>query len=81
MRCGGSEPQICGGANALSVYTTVGFVAPKIKTPIGKYVAKGCLTDPGTNGRALQGASTNDQAMTEDKCVKFCLGRKMRYAG
>ncbi|KAK3717744.1 hypothetical protein LTR37_005515 [Vermiconidia calcicola] len=81
MRCGGSQPQICGGPNVLSVYKNANYRPPMMKTPIGKYKAQACLTDPGTNGRSLQGASTTNPKMTEDMCVKFCLGKQMRYAG
>lgn len=82
MRCGGRGDQICGGSNAISLYNNTAYVAPKIKTPIGKYVNKQCLTDPaGTAGRALQGASTTSTTMTADVCVKFCLGKRLKYAG
>ena len=81
MRCQGAEPEICGGPNVLSLYNNPGFTPPKIKTPIGKYTAKKCLTDPNTSGRSLQGASMTNPQMTEELCVKFCLGRQYNYAG
>lgn len=72
-----------GGANALSLYKAVNYRAPRAKPSVGKYVTKGCLTDPDAIGgcRALLGASTASSSMTNDMCVKYCLGRKFRYAG
>ena len=81
MRCRGNGPQICGGNNALSLYNNTGYIAPKHKSPIGKYVVQGCLSDPNNGGRSLQGASTTNSRMTEDMCVKYCLGRRYQYAG
>lgn len=81
MRCGGRGDQLCGGPNAISLYNNTAYVAPKIKSPIGKYVAKGCFTDPGGDKRPLTAASTSSDTMTADMCVKFCLGKRMHYAG
>ncbi|KAK3710628.1 hypothetical protein LTR37_010256 [Vermiconidia calcicola] len=67
--------------NVLSMHKNANYRPPKMKTPIGKYKAQDCLTDPGTNSRSLQGASTTNPKMTEDMCVKFCLGKQIRYAG
>lgn len=66
----------------MSLFKNSTFIAPKIKSPIGKYVTKGCVTDPGgSGGRALQSASTTSTAMTADVCVKYCLGKRFKYAG
>ena len=81
MRCPGAEPEICGGSAVLSIYNNTKYVAPKQKAKIGKYVAKGCLTDPNTSGRSLQGASTTSSVMMEELCVKYCLGQRYHYAG
>lgn len=82
MRCSGAGDQLCGGPNALSLYKTPNFTPPAIKPSVGKYVTKGCLTDPGgAGGRSLKGASTASDNMTVDSCVKFCLGKFYRYAG
>jgi hypothetical protein len=81
MRCAGNEPDICGGPAVLSLYNSTAYVSPRHKPSIGKYKPQGCLLDPNTNGRALQGASIQDPHMTEEKCVKYCLGRSYRYAG
>ncbi|KXT05146.1 hypothetical protein AC579_6359 [Pseudocercospora musae] len=82
MRCTGGGDQLCGGPNALSLYKQMDFVAPAIAPNIGRYVNKGCLTDPGgAAGRSLKGASTSSDSMTVNTCVKFCLGKFYRYAG
>ena len=81
MRCAGNEPEICGGAGVISIYNNTDFTPPSIKPSIGKYHPAGCATDPNTNGRALQGASTTSPQMTEEMCVKFCLGHEFHYAG
>lgn len=81
MRCGGSGAEICGGPNALSLYNNTAFIPPAHKPSIGKYQSKGCLSDPNTQGRSLQGASTTNPKMTEEMCVKYCLGKRFHYAG
>lgn len=81
MRCGGRGDQLCGGPNAISLYKNNAYVAPTIKKQIGKYTSKGCITDPGGDNRPLSGASTVSDTMTADACVKFCLGKRMHYAG
>ncbi|CAK3834219.1 Hypothetical predicted protein [Lecanosticta acicola] len=81
MRCSGAGDELCGGSNALSVYQNTTYVAPKIKTPIGKFLSKQCYTDPNTNGRALTGAYMTSPTLTEDSCVKYCLGKYFHYAG
>lgn len=81
MRCGGRGDQLCGGPNAISLYKNNAYVAPSIKSPIGRYVSKGCITDPGGVNRPLTGPTTSSDTMTADACVKFCLGNRMHYAG
>lgn len=81
MRCRGSEPEICGGAHGLSLYNNTAFKPPKVKTPIGKYGSSQCVTDPNTNGRALQGTFMTNANMTNEMCVKYCLGQEYHYAG
>ena len=80
MRCIGNNNQMCGGPGAMSLYNNTAFIPPKAKSPIGKYVAKGCLTE-GTNGRALQGDGMTNANMTNEMCVKYCLGKRYHYAG
>lgn len=79
MRCKGSEPQICGGDNALTIYRNTSF--PAVKPKIGQYQTSICLSDPNTRGRALQGSAIIDIGMTNEKCVKLCLGQSFHYAG
>ena len=81
MRCRGAGDQICGGPNALSLYNNTGYVSPGPAPRVGKYDSLGCVSDPSNGGRALQGASTTDPQMSNEKCVKFCLGKGFHYAG
>ncbi|KAI5246626.1 WSC-domain-containing protein [Aureobasidium subglaciale] len=81
-RCVGNFSQICGGSRLLSVYENPNYKPVEVVANVGKYKSKGCLLEPTTGGaRALGGASTTDDAMTVDKCVKFCLGKRFKYAG
>jgi len=80
-RCQGSGSEICGGSGALSLYNNTAFIAPGAKPSIGKYATQGCLTDTNTAGRSLQGASMVSASMTNEMCVKFCLGKQYHYAG
>ena len=82
IRCSGSNAEVCGGSGRLSVYNNTAYVAPRIVDHVGKYVNKGCLTDPNNgNGRALAGNSTKSTSLTVESCVKFCLGQSYKYAG
>ena len=80
MRCAGNNPEVCGGPNAISVYVNNDFKVPATKPSIGKYTNQQCLTDPKAGVRALLGPSKVDPAMTNEMCVKFCLGQQMHYA-
>jgi hypothetical protein len=90
--CGGTMNddllEICGGYGYMSIYNNTAsadddprLVPAAPKPSVGKYKLKGCLTDPNKSGRALAGPSTRDDAMTNDMCVKFCLGNQMHYSG
>lgn len=88
--CGGTmdknKLEICGGYGYINIYnntdTTDTRLIPAAPKPnVGKYVYKGCLSDPNTNGRALKGPSTTTDDMTNEKCIKFCLGNEMNFAG
>ncbi|TKA70234.1 hypothetical protein B0A55_06883 [Friedmanniomyces simplex] len=81
MRCRGSEPEVCGGPGALSLYNNTLYVPPVEVPHVGKYGAQACITDPNTNGRPLQGNFTASADMTVEKCIKFCLGSYYHYAG
>lgn len=81
-RCIAAGNQLCGGGNAISLYKNTAYVAPSIKKNSGKYVTKGCLTDPNNgSGRALQGAAMTNEKLTVDSCIKYCLGQRMHYSG
>ncbi|GAB7342552.1 hypothetical protein MBLNU457_g0730t1 [Dothideomycetes sp. NU457] len=80
-RCNGDFSNVCGGSGTISVYKNPAYV-PMVLTPkVGKYASKGCLTDPGTNGRALAAAMTSSNNMTVANCVDFCQKGKYKYAG
>lgn len=81
IRCGGNNPEICGGSAVLSLYINRDFNPPVVKSPIGKFVSKGCLTDTNSGGRSLQGGATSSPSMTAEMCIKYCLGRSFHYAG
>lgn len=84
MICAGDSSEICGGSGVLSVYTNPKYTAnPIATTPIGGYVAAGCLTDSQNSVglRALDGPSMADASMTEELCVSYCQNSSYRYAG
>jgi hypothetical protein len=79
-RCAGNFSQICGGSGMLSVYSNPSYQPVVVVPSVGKYQSKGCLHEP-SGARALAGATYNDPLMTVEKCVKFCLGKRFKYAG
>lgn len=81
MRCSGRGDQLCGGPNAISLYKNTAYVAPQIKNQIGSFSSKGCITDPSGGSRTLNETSFASDTMTADSCVKYCLGKRMQYAG
>ena len=81
MRCSGNNPEVCGGPNALSIYINDGFQPPAAKPSIGKFKSMQCVTDFAPGQRSLAGPSKVDPLMTNEMCVKFCLGQQMHYAG
>jgi len=80
-RCNGNFSDICGGSGTISVYKNPAYEPVTITQKVGTYAAKGCLTDPGTNGRALAAAMTSSNNMTVANCVAFCQEGKYKYAG
>lgn len=81
VRCQGAQPEICGGSGVMTIYSNLTFIVPVAKPKIGKYTTGQCLTDPNTSGRALQGAAMTNPLLTNEMCVKFCLGKYFHYAG
>ncbi|KAM0719184.1 hypothetical protein Q7P37_005089 [Cladosporium fusiforme] len=89
--CGGTMNlptiEVCGGFGFVSVYNNTNtnddrLIPPAPRQNVGKYVFKGCLTDQFLNGgRALLGPAKFDDYMTNEMCVKFCLGNEMHFAG
>jgi len=80
-RCNGNYSQLCGGYGTVSVYQNPAYVPVVSPKNVGKYTAKNCLTDPGTNGRALAAAQADNANMTVENCVGFCQGKGYKYAG
>lgn len=81
-RCTGVGDEICGGPNALSLYNNTAYIAPSVKSPIGKFVQQECLTDPGlSGGRALANYSFTSTTMTAEGCVRKCEERGWGFAG
>jgi len=80
-RCAGNFTQICGGGGKLSVYSNPSYKPVTVVPNVGKYKSKGCLQEPTSGSRALTGASMTDSLMTVEKCIKFCLGKRHKYAG
>jgi hypothetical protein len=62
------------------VYSNPSYQPVVVVPSVGKYQSKGCLHEP-SGARALAGATYNDPLMTVEKCVKFCLGKRFKYAG
>lgn len=89
--CGGTMNapplEFCGGLGFVNIYNNTAtdddrLIPPAAKPNVGKYLNKGCLTDPFVNGgRALVGPFKYDDYMTNDMCVKFCLGNEMHFSG
>lgn len=59
--------------------TTPGLVGTQEALMTG-WTEIGCIAE-GTNGRALNGPSTVDPAMTKNKCASFCASKGFQYAG
>ena len=73
--CNGGPGQICGGPNALTLFTNP---AATVTTSNG-YTKQACLQE--VSGRALVGASFMSDSMTVASCTSFCSGKGMKYAG
>lgn len=78
--------EVCGGNGYISIFNNTSpddprLVPAKPKPSVGKFRFTGCLTDPNKSGRALAGPFKADNAMTNELCVKFCLGNFMHYSG
>lgn len=80
-RCAGNYSEICGQSDYLSVYENAAYTPTVILVNSGRYYTQGCLTEPTDGGRALTGAYITATDMTPRKCIKYCLGQHMHYAG
>ncbi|KAK5135954.1 hypothetical protein LTR08_004412 [Meristemomyces frigidus] len=83
VTCAGASSELCGGSGAMSLYNNTAFTLPVVLPSVGRYRSGDCLTDRGPVGvRALAGAGVTDSVhMTVERCIKFCLGKYMHYAG
>lgn len=81
MRCNGDFSTVCGGGSKLSIYNNTAYRPVVIVPNVGRYVTKGCLTDPLINGRALNGAFVSNSSMTVEVCIGFCASKGYKYAG
>ena len=79
MACSGNSQQICGGANANSIYKINTQIVSAQPMPI---VYLGCYTDSST--RVLPyicNDGTNNYPMTNDWCASCCYAYGYQYAG
>lgn len=73
MACSSNSSQICGGPDRLSVFSTGNVTidtTPTSPPSAGNYTYQGCWVD--TAARVLQGAQSNTNDMTVEKCASFC---------
>jgi hypothetical protein len=94
MACSGDSAETCGGGNRLSVYVSNGTLPATTttggSTPVETGVAVtglptgweyyGCYVD-GTSGRILEASSIQENNMTRQECVDYCVGGGFTIAG
>jgi hypothetical protein len=78
--CSGDSSKICGGAQALMIFTTSKANATPQVLSNGWKAAQLCLLD-GQNGRLFAGASTTSASMTQEVCTEFCALKGFNQAG
>jgi len=87
MACGGNSAEICGGPNALSVYTSTGSVTvdpiPTIqKTDLpGSWAYQGCITDNNNGVRVFPYEMDWTTNNTVDACLTQCASYGYPAAG
>jgi hypothetical protein len=78
MPCPGEPGTLCGGPNAIQLYTNPSVSAPVIKQ-VGGFRQAGCIQE--VNGRALNETMTAGDDMTVEKCSTFCSGGGFKMFG
>ncbi|OAA66090.1 Carbohydrate-binding WSC [Cordyceps fumosorosea ARSEF 2679] len=73
MLCAGDQFEYCGASNRLELYMNPNIAggAPEQPPAAGDFSLVGCQTE-GNNTRALAGASTAADNMTNEVCATFC---------
>lgn len=78
--CSGDSTAICGGPQALIIYTTTAKPNDVVTLSNGWQSKHVCLTD-GVNGRLLNGASMTSDTLTPLSCTNFCKEKGFTGAG
>ena len=90
---GSNGVQAGGGPNAITLFVSNKLDATKYTSDLSGVVTQipagwtplssdsGICIIEGTSGRALAAASTTGDDMTIGKCIAFCSGKGMQYAG
>lgn len=86
IACSGDKTRNCGGTALIEVFNNTAAVnppTPSVLAKSGTYVSKGCYRETAQTGglSTLSSASTTLNTLTVDSCVRFCLGKNLRYAG
>ncbi|RXK34910.1 hypothetical protein M231_07844 [Tremella mesenterica] len=76
-RCSGNSSTYCGGSNSLQIYSNPNYAFSK--SIIYSYVKTGCIQE--VTGRALRGASLQNDTMSIEMCIAYCIDRGMGIAG
>ena len=76
MPCGGNASEFCGGPNRLELYMNSDVVGGEPEQPVaaGGFVYLGCRTEVLNGTRALAGATTSGDDMSNEECSEFCEG-------
>jgi hypothetical protein len=77
MSCSGDATEICGGPNAISLYSKPSLAYDL--TVSNGYAKQACIQE--VAGRALSSASTVSSSMTIATCTAFCKSGGYKYAG
>ncbi|MCJ1478593.1 hypothetical protein MMC13_007274 [Lambiella insularis] len=75
-----SHPNVCGGANRLSLWNNTAYKPVQTVAAVGSYVSQGCYAE-GKSARALASAGYSNSSVTVESCVAFCQGKKYKWAG
>lgn len=84
MSCKNNTQQMCGGSNAISLFSNTAYL-PRIPlssqtNTSATYIYQGCYTDQG-NPRTLSGYSVSQSSNSVDSCVQLCSSKGYSWAG